>query len=206
LPSKEVEVRKGRSQESTHCPECSRPYTYFPPPHNEPKKYFGLPLWVILIVIIVIFIPVVFVFFIVGPFLTFFDPSETVETDSFDVTILEGGHYKYTIEEYYHDDMDIELEVMSKSGTEFDVYIMEEDQYRAAYGGGSSTMMAFSSKYAQENVFQVSGEVSIPEGSTDGLYLVIDNKQTDITDGDADPEGPIEVNVRIKTTMYIQWD
>ncbi|UCH89926.1 MAG: hypothetical protein JSV49_04585 [Thermoplasmata archaeon] len=187
------------------CPRCSRPYYYMPPPKEKKKGYFGLPIWGWAIIVIIIVIIALSIYAVVS-LLPIFDPYEETRDFAFDVTIENGGHYRYTLEEYFYEEADIELEVTSELGMRFDVYIMDSDQYNGAYGWDNTSLQSFSSSHAWENVIKVSDSVSIHGIGGESLYLVIDNRDTPITQNDAVPEGLLTVHVEGSIEMFYDWD
>jgi hypothetical protein len=190
------------------CPSCNRPYYYMPPKSVESKKYKGIPVWtwaLIIVIIVMVVISITVVYAIVN----LFDSSDREENYSFEVILAEGGHYKYTIDRYWNDETEISLDISSAGGEKFDVYIMDTDQYDNTYGiynheNENVTMAAFAAIYIKEDISELSDDTII-QGGWDGLYLIIDNMDAELTKNDAVPEGTITVSVELTvvTTFFI---
>jgi hypothetical protein len=188
------------------CPTCKKPTYQYPyqnlgPPKSQ--KFFGLPIWALVIIFVVILIfgcaIIGFILLSFGPYGPF-GPGEYTDTYSTEVIISEGGHFKYSLGYMY--DYKIELNISSKNGNQFDVYIMDEDQYENAYGSTNTSILAFSVQYSYENVSQVDDTIEISEDIPEykSLYLILDNRKVEITPNDADPIGTITVDLNIEIT------
>jgi hypothetical protein len=205
--SEEKQNEEVKTGKEAVCKECKRPYYwgyYYPPPKRESKKYFGLPGWLWAVVILITLL----LLFIIIPFIVFFsmiEPTEDTQTYSFDVKIAENGHYKYTLGFYYYEDIDVILDIHLLNGSNFDVYIMNDDQYESVYGSENDSVLAFATIYSMENVNSLSDEITVPSNEWE-LYLVIDNSANPLSENDAEPEGPIEVQVKIEITTMFYWD
>jgi hypothetical protein len=197
--------KKSKEPKDQVCPECERPYWYAPPVPRESKKYFGLPLWGWLLIIIFVVFGIIIIM-VIASFIFWYEPETYEEDYSFDVIITEGGHYKYTISEYYYDDIELKLSITTLNGTNFDIYIMDDDQYDAAYGSENANLSAFSTLYSLENVNEVDEMISIPRGRGEGLNLIIDNRDTGITENDAVPEGVLNIKVDLTIIETYTWD
>jgi len=205
-PKKMDEVKTGEEQV---CKECNRPYYwgyYYPPQQQakESKKYFGAPAWVWAIIVVVIIIVVMFVLAIFS-FISLFGPTEDTETRDFDVIVADGGHYRYTLGYFYNEDVELDLDIDLVNGSNFDVYIMDKDQYESAYGKESELFLAFAAIHSHENVGSLSEKISVPSGDGE-LYLVIDNSDNPLSEYDADPQGPVFVHVEIEVTTIFYFD
>lgn len=178
-------------------------YPHYPPPRSEGKKFLNIPLWTwVLLILFILF----FGCLIVG-YLTWFwrspDDDEIIEEFSSEIIIGEGGHYKYDLGWFYYDEVDIVLNISSRDGSHFDVYIMSENQYENAYDVANTSMISFSATYAKENMAQLDETVELTEEESDGIiYVIIDNRDTPVTPNDAVPSGilTLDVNITVKTT------
>lgn len=132
------------------------------------------------------------------------DDEETTKTFNSEVYIAEGGHFKYTAG-YFWDEIEIILNITLKEGTSFDVYIMDEDQYENAYDNSNTSILAFSTLYAKENITKLDDTIHINEHDNE-LYIVMDNRNTTITPNDATPTGTIILDVKIKITSKYYFD
>ena len=71
----------------------------------------------------------------------------------------------------------------------------------------SGTDIAFSCIMRWEDTDEKSAFVRWINLDRDGpFYLVVDNKQNPLTDGDADPIGPVTVHIWVETTETLIWD
>lgn len=125
----------------------------------------------------------------------------TVTPRDFSATIADGGNYGFRIEIYSK--MEITLSATSENGKLFDVYLMDENQYLAAYSKQTNlSQMAFSTMYSKENVSAIdSDSIEITcNYSCMEYYLVIDNRDTPLTLNDATPTGTIIVDVDLTMT------
>lgn len=190
-------------EEKREIPDSGYPYPsyYYPPPTKPTKEPISIKLIVGIIVLIIV---VVFVFLMAISYLLFSEVPTDDQTYEFDVIIDSGGHYRYTLDEYYYyDDTEVELDIYSTNGSFYDVYVMNQDQYDSAYGNGGNSTKAFAAMYSKENVKQVSDKFDLPSNAQGPIYLIIDNKATELTKNDADPAGEISVTAKITiTTEY----
>lgn len=188
------------------CPTCKKPaylYPYhdFGPPKSQ--KFLGLPIWALVIIIVVILIfgcgIVGFILLSFGPYGPF-GPGEYTDTYSTEVIISEGGHFKYSLGYMYYND--IEFNISSKNGNQFDIYFMDEDQYENAYSSTNTSILAFSVQYSYENVSEIEDTIEISEDYPQykSLYLILDNRKVEITPDDANPKGTITVDLNIEIT------
>jgi hypothetical protein len=155
---------------------------------------------IILVVAIVGVVVVAIIFFSliggIGP-----DPwEETSDFDS-DVHIEEDGHFRFLLTENWGDELRINVSILLLNGSQFDVYIMDTNQYENAYGNQSTG--AFSSTFKWENVRGINESMTI-DSLTSDLYLIIDNIDMPHVPGSATPVGPIHVDVVLETS--IRWN
>ncbi len=188
------------AQPTTTQPAKSPYYPYPPYPMPYPPKKDTSAKKIIYIVVAVIVILLVVGFVVILSFFGSYEPVENTQEYKFDVIVAKDGHYKYTIEEYWYDDIEIELNITSSSGDRFDIYIMSKDQYDNSYGPQNRSINAFSTLFSWENVTEVFDTVELHEGDFRVIYLVIDNTENTLTPNDANPTGTIEVEVEVIVT------
>ncbi len=191
------------------CPTCGKPvysYPYHYTGVKESMRILGIPIWAFIIIILVVFL--IFACFVANfLFLGAFEPFENTETYSSEVIISDGGHFKYSLG-YSYDEDEITLNISSKDGKSFDIYIMDEDQYQNAYGSSNTSTIAFSANYLNENISQIVDTLEL-QGQHIGfkeIYLIIDNRDTSITPNDATPDGTITLDVKITIKTVYYWD
>ena len=152
--------------------------------------------WLLLIIICVLLV-------VMSGCVSPYDPSSDTQEYETEVIIAEGGHYKYALDWVYYEELEVELEISSSDNKNFDVYIMDNDQYENAYEQ-NDTIIAFSAYFSKENVTKVDEKVDLPARYF--YYLVIDNKDTPLTPNDATPDGVITLDVYVKYTSTYYLD
>jgi len=185
-------------------PENYYPYYpyYYPQAPAEGKSNLGLK---ILVVVIVIFIAAVFIVVALVASMIGDTSSEEEWSQEFDVVIEKDGHYRYTIEHYYYDELEVELKIDLVNGSSYDVYIMDEDQYENSYGEEGTGTGSFAYIYSWEKVNDLDEDFKIDSGYGGPIYLVIDNEHSELTANDADPQGAISVSVDITVITYYEF-
>jgi hypothetical protein len=182
-----------------NCPYCGKPYYLYGAGgvhHVQPKK--GIPDWGIIVIVVVILVAII----IGGSFMMFifldpfeYEPDEPSVYDS-DVMIRDGGHFHYSLSYMYYDMTQIELRVNSTNGQQFDVYILDIDEYSNAYS--NDTVMSFSAFRKWENVTELNTNFSIDNIGWRDYYIVIDNRDTQLTPDDAVPDGNLNLHLYLK--------
>lgn len=195
------------AQQSPYPPPVP-PY-YQPPP--EKKDFLGIPKWIwVIIVVIIIILPIIafslLAFSTSEPSLFSMEPQSDTERFSSHVIIAEGGHFRITLQDFYFDELEVTMNISSKDGKKFDVYIMDWDQYDMAYGLLNTSGMAFSAEYSKENINKISETITLSPERWRPFYLVIDNRDTAITPDDAIPSGTLEVDAEITITTAYYYD
>jgi hypothetical protein len=119
--------------------------------------------------------------------------SQDVITDyDQNVTIAEGGHFRYALPSSSWQRTVAFLNITSMGGRRFDVYVMDRDQYDNAYT--NLTTRSFSATERFENRTAVLEQVELPhDGRT--YYLVVDNSANELTPDGAVPSGPITIRL-----------
>jgi hypothetical protein len=130
------------------------------------------------------------------------------------VHIAENGHYRSEFF-YLFGEAELEIEVEVVDGGKIDVYIMTDNQYSNAYTGfeGNKPSSISYLDASEENVSQFKSNYKIPEidDGDEGYYydyntreicVVLDNQNSNLTDTDAVPIGP--VSVRLKAIQHDQ--
>lgn len=188
-----------------------------PKTHGEPDPYHygsrkkGMPVWAwVILIIVVLYItmqlcavsaPLAFMLFM-G--MQVMDGMEDTQTFSTDLLVADGGHYKHTLGEYRCNGLTIELNVSSDDERKFDLYIMNRDEYANAYGRDNTSIMSFSTLYSGENVSNIREKIELPQDCR-ACYLIIDNRDTPLTPGDAVPDGSINVSLNIKIINEVKF-
>jgi hypothetical protein len=189
-----------------NCPSCKRSYL-------DHTKFWGMPafFWKFIMVIIVIIL--IFSFFI---YLETPKQRELTLTDRYELHVIEGSWAAEDLDiNMFVDEVEayeIIINIESLDDSRFDVYIMEDEQYYAAYGWVgwpdelNKTLTSFSSEYSWENVTQVEEIIQIPGGYFDTHYIVVDNMDINILPDDAVPVGNLTVNFEvISKCVYLDW-
>lgn len=194
-------------------PVADRPIQEYPyPPYSQPQRAPppqkqgmspGLIVAIVLVVVLVVVGIAAFMFF---SFLSSIQDEPWEDTQDFesDVEIAEGGHFRYTLTQFWQEEMEVNLTVSLLQGASFDVYIMDGDQYENAYGNASTG--AFSAVDRWQNVTNVYDIVTYEE--VEGpLYLVVDNVRMAHVAGSAHPTGPIHVELELHLVYRssIEW-
>jgi len=123
---------------------------------------------------------------------------DTVTDYDQNVTIAEGGHFRYPLPSFMWQDTTAVLNITSSGGKRFDVYIMDSNQYDNAYT--NLTTHAFSATERFENRTAVVERVELPrDGNT--YYLVIDNTANELTPDGAVPSGPITIRLWVRVVQ-----
>jgi len=194
------------------CPTCGKsgyfhPYGQVTP--KKSKKFLGLSkgMWIVIIILLLVLGCAIANVLLYPP-----GPYEHTHTFTTEVIIAEGGHYRHSIGEYYYnDEVKITLDLSSDGGQNFDVYIMNKDQYDNSYGPQNTTGIAFSSLIKWENINILSATSDLTDeyqraddvwgySEYSGLYLIIDNEDNPLTPDDSSPSGTITVNLHLKVT------
>jgi hypothetical protein len=204
-PQTSQQPQPGVEGEATYtCPTCGKAGYYYP---NKPKgglkdkKFLKIPIvvWIVALFIVVIFSCLIIAFLAL--------PPGGPESEVFDeeVIIADGGHFRYSIGFYLEDE--ITFNISSRNGNNFDIYIMDEDQYENAYETPNSRIISFSTHYSDENINNVTQTLDFSDENSrfSEYFLVIDNRDTRITPDDATPRGTItvDVHITIEYTYYI---
>jgi hypothetical protein len=129
------------------------------------------------------------------------------EDHGFTTIISEGGNFKspsYTL--YENDKIEVKTEV--KTGGPVDVYLMTNEQYQEAYDHTFKLKLVISYFKGAENVKTSKFSYKVPEQDSetydyydeyfDELYVIVDNRECNLTANDADPTGSVEVIVSIE--------
>jgi hypothetical protein len=195
-PQTPQESAPGAEASTMACPTCGKPGYISPYPQKKSvkdKKFLKIPViaWVVILFIVILFSCAIVAW------LSLTSPGGNKKVIHEEVIIAHGGHFKYTLG--YSLDDKISFNISSQDGSNFDVYIMDEDQYENAYGSGSSRIISFSSQYSSENVNAVSENLDFSDEDSRYMeyYLIIDNRDTGITPDDASPMGTITIDVHI---------
>jgi hypothetical protein len=118
-------------------------------------------------------------------------PAVVTDYDQ-NVTIAEGGHFRYALPSSSWQETVAILNITSTGGKRFDVYLMDQDQYDNAYT--NLTTRAFSATERFENRTAVVEQVELPQdGRT--FFLVVDNAANELTPDGAVPSGPITIRL-----------
>jgi hypothetical protein len=185
-----------------YCPKCNRPFYYYPmyqtsqpvPTTNNLKSsnkliYAGL---IVVIFCIILFLGAIFGM-IVG---TDLEPEE--EYYKTDVSISQGGHYKFSIEGNHDFKLEIDLDIKSEDNKTFNIFIMEMDQYDNSYGRENQSVMAFSTIYSKLNITHINEtlKLDLPQWAYE-YFIIIDNSDIELLTNDAAPNGPINIKFKI---------
>jgi hypothetical protein len=203
-----TEVHKEKVEEPKEVyPAFQRPYytplPYYPQPQTtqKNKKSRNIIIVVVAIFLIILYIGGGIFFLIINP-----GTDEITKHYSFDVIIGQNGHYRHSIGEYWCEETEIEFNITSENNSNFDVYIMDKDQFENSYNVGNFSGNAFSTIYAWEDVNEVKETIKTSENYYREVYLIIDNKDEPLTSKDANPTGIISVTVKIDITEEVSWD
>ena len=176
------------------------PYGYPPPPQPAPQQPdnrgpLGLINWsagkviAVVLVLLILFGGYILLMFLLSGSTT--SPEVVTDYDQ-NVTIAEGGHYRFALPSSAWQETEAILNITSTGGRRFDVYIMDQDQYDNAYT--NLTTRAFSATERFENRTAVVERVELPrEGRT--YFLVVDNTANELTPDGAVPNGPITIRL-----------
>lgn len=179
-----------------------QPYPYYQPPMDRGRTDAWIVFAVILIIVIVIVAPLSLLFLVGLPLLGGgMDSAAEEYRDT--VLITQGGHW--VREFWYFDDLEFEIEVTS--GGNVDIYLMDGTQYANAYRDPNGTDIAFSALMEWEDRREVSATVTFENLDGEWPYcLVVDNRVNTLTTGDADPTGPVTVDIWVETTEMMFMD
>ena len=184
------------SRNTAFCPTCAKPGYSYPYNNKESltkRKFLKVPIsfWIMGLFFLIIF-SCAFIAIFSGP--GNYDSRDTFDAE---VIIAQGGHFKYSLGYSLNDEYI--LDISSRDGTNFDVYIMDEDQYENAYDTIDSSIISFSSFYSNENTNGVEDELDFTDERSvyKEYFLVIDNRDTRITPNDAQPVGTLTIDVNI---------
>lgn len=183
------------------CPTCGRSGNQYPYNKKESlikRKFLKIPIaiWIVALFIII------FLSCAIIALLSFPGPYDSQDVFNAEVIISEGGHFKYSLGFSLNDEYI--LNISSRDGTNFDVYIMDEDQYENAYETIDSSIISFSSFYSNENTNRVQENLDFTDerGLYKEYFLIIDNRDTPITPNDAVPVGTLTLDVEITIDYY----
>jgi hypothetical protein len=183
------------------CSECNRPmHYYYPPmpPPTEPPKESNKVIFGVVIAIIVIIVIVVLAIFGLFYSLANIEPDSDTQEFKSEVIVADGEYYKHLLYDSWWDDLEVKMNIRSIDGEYFDVYIMDDQQFQNFYE--NQTAKSFSSYYSKENITQVKDKVKLPSRE-DSFYLIIDNRDTELTLNDAAPDGPITLDVKLEVKV-----
>ena len=176
------------------------PYGYPPPPQPAPQQHdnrgpLGLINWnagkVIAVVLVLLILFGGYVLLMVLLSTNSTSPAVVTDYDQ-NVTIAEGGHFRYALPSSSWQDTVAFLNITSTGGKRFDMYIMDSNQYDNAYT--NLTTRAFSATERFENRTAVVEQVELPQdGRT--FFLVVDNAANELTPDGAVPSGPITIRL-----------
>ena len=176
------------------------PYGYPPYPQLAPRPPdnrgpLGLINWSAgKVVAVVLVLLILFGGYILLMVLLSTSPSSADVVTDYDqnVTIAEGGHFRYPLPSSAWQTTHVFLNITSSGGKRFDVYIMDSNQYDNAYT--NLTTRAFSATERFENRTAVVEQVELPQdGRT--YFLVVDNAANELTPDGAVPNGPISIRL-----------
>jgi hypothetical protein len=197
-PSYQRSPSEKGGNENNVCPTCGKSGYQYPYGKKESiikKKFIKVPIafW-----IVGLFFLIFFSCFIIA-FISWPRPNDTQETYNVEVIIAQEGHFKYSLG-YYLDD-EITLNISSRNGENFDVYIMDEDQFENAYDSPNSSIISFSTFYSNENTNRVEDNLDFTDNRNNykEYFLIIDNRDTQLTPDDATPSGTLTLDVEIIT-------
>ncbi|MCK5560359.1 MAG: hypothetical protein KAJ51_07180, partial [Thermoplasmata archaeon] len=148
------------------CSKCNRPmYYYYPPmpPPTEPPKESNKVIYAVVITVVVIM--VIIIVGIIGFFysltsLTHFEPEDETQEFKSEVIVADGEYFKHLLYDSWADEIEVKLDIESKGGEYFDVYIMDDQQFQNFYE--NQTVKSFASYYAKENIISVNDIVKLP--------------------------------------------
>jgi len=203
------------NNEYPYNPYAYNPYTYNPyyyPPYNpyfhqprKAKKYLGLTLGMWVLITVLGFIG----FSVYGMYALFSSSTDSVMVENFsqEVIIAEGGYFRFIPDDYYYEEIEITLSISERDNKNFDVYLLDEDQFFNAYYN-NVTNVSFSAGYSFENTSVVEQFIPWTDEFYDDLIIVIDNRELDITPNDASPDGKIivDVDIMIRTRWEYAFD
>lgn len=151
---------------------------------------------IVVIVVVIVAMLVLGAIFFLFSFLGGIDgePWEERVVYETEAHIEDGGHFRYTIAQSWEEEVEVNISVTLLNGTRFDVYIMDEDQYRNAYGNESTG--SFASTFSWQNVSVVSDMVVLRD-TRSTFYLIVDNVDMPQVPGSTTPEGPISVDIQL---------
>lgn len=176
------------------------PYGYpqYPQPAPRPpdnRGPLGLVNWTagkvvaVVLVLLILFGGYVLLMVLLGNTST--SPDVVTDYDQ-NVTIAEGGHFRYPLPSSGWQTTQVFLNISSSGGKRFDVYVMDSNQYENAYT--NLTTRAFSAIERFENRTAVVEQVELPhDGGT--YFLVVDNMANELTPDGAVPGGPITIRL-----------
>lgn len=184
------------------------PYGYPPYPQTVPRPPdnrgpLGLVNWTagkviaIVLVLLILFGGYILLMFLLSGNTT---SPEVVTTYDQNVTIAEGGHFRYPLPSSSWQETEAFLNITSIGGARFDVYIMDSNQYENAYT--NLTTHAFSAIERFENRTTVAEQVELPEPDDGRTYfLVVDNAANELTPDGAVPSGPITIRLQVRVVQ-----
>lgn len=184
-------------------PQAPTPYMpppawpYHPPQQKPPERgVLGVPPLVVLIIVLIIVAAIVGILIMLAD-LPSGDFEEVVLDFDEEVIVGDGGHFRLDLVSEMWATYEVVLNVSSADARAFDIYVMDTNQYSAAYGNQSTG--AFSAVERFENVTVLATSFELP--SNDRSYvLVVDNRDLDLTPGDAIPQGTLTVQLAVSIT------
>ncbi len=181
-------------------PQAPGPYVpppawpYHPPQQRPPERsVLGVPPLVLVIIVFVILAALVGVIALFSG-LPGGDLEDVVLDFDDEVIVGEGGHFRLDLMSDMWATYEVVLNVSSSDARAFDVYVMDLNQYNAAYGNQSTG--AFSAAERFENVTVLATSFELPRNDR-SYVLVVDNRDLDLTPGDAVPRGTITVQLTV---------
>jgi hypothetical protein len=164
---------------------------HYPAPPKR-KKILGIPAWGWALGITLLLLVVV----IGSCFFLWTSPNnDTKVTFTDEVIISKGGHFKHRLTDEWDGEVRVELNIESTDGDKFDVYVMDQDQYDAAYDSYREPKV-FSTWYRSENTTEAHKKLDLPSRD-EAFFLIIDNREFNLTAQDADPIGIVQADVKI---------
>jgi hypothetical protein len=155
------------------------------------RGMLGVPPLVLLIIVLVVVAAFVGVILMLSGLPTGSTDTTVMDFDE-EVIVGVGGHFRLDLQDSMWATYRVVLNVSSSDARPFDVYVMDLNQYNAAYTNQSTN--AFSAAERFENVTALATSFELP--SSDRTYvLVVDNRDLDLTAGDAVPQGTLTVQL-----------
>ncbi|MBI5000256.1 MAG: hypothetical protein HZB92_01835 [Euryarchaeota archaeon] len=193
MPGEEARAPVGQRPPGDFCPICGKKYL------EEKKKYMRMSAerWIAVAFILVISALIIF-----GTASLYVQANRVVEKQTHtDVMIISGGYYAEPLSSY-STRTTYSITVSAANGSKIDAYIMTGDQYLQAYQLNNTTQ-SFAALESHENINQAQFTFVLDQ-SMGGfmmmygqVYLVLDNRDFQLTPGDAAPQGDVSVSLDI---------